>query len=76
MALAYSLLRSFAKENASRFLWLLSLRRTRRKLLCNFSGSSYHRSGNKKKDDHLIIFFLGGGGEIRTPATGLPVLTI
>ena len=30
----------------------------------------------KKKTEQMLGNFLGGGGEIRTPATGLPVLTI
>ena len=30
----------------------------------------------RKMTTALVVFFLGGGGEIRTPATGLPVLTI
>jgi hypothetical protein len=29
-----------------------------------------------KKAEQMLDFFRGGGGEIRTPATGLPVLTI
>lgn len=45
-------------------------------LLRNSRGSSNLRLRTKKNRDQKVSIFLGGGGEIRTPATGLPILTI
>ncbi len=42
----------------------------------NFAGVLISASPGKKYDDQLVVIFLGGGGEIRTPAAGLPTLTI
>src|SRR5690606_25180228 len=49
--------------------------RTRRQIASQFTRE-FASTPIKKNNDHMVVIFLGGGGEIRTPATGLPVLTI
>ncbi len=46
------------------------------KLLRNLRDSSNLRHIPPSKKDPFGPSLLGGGGEIRTPATGLPILTI
>lgn len=43
--------------------------------VCDKTREFGSRLGTKKAEQ-MLDFFRGGGGEIRTPATGLPVLTI
>ncbi len=53
-----------------------ALRLTRRRSISSSTRKFKAHTHSKKNRDQKVSIFLGGGGEIRTPATGLPILTI